>query len=323
MRFVCCLILCDCFVLQRNGVSVESFTINSGVDDIRKLNVIDNFNGEPHMDLWSTNECNRVDGTDGAQFPPHLMDQKQPLDVFIKAFCRKFPMHFDSEVSLFNGVPAWRYKAPKNVFDSPDKNPANQCYCHINSDKCAPSGVFDATPCFDAPIYSSFPHFLYGDKSLFENIDGLAPNESDHLTYADIHPRLAFPMAGSSRFQINIQVYKNAVGMDSFKPGQILPVIWMELTSSEVPEELRAMIYHSTFSANAIQLSLRYGSLFGLAISVTILVAGCYLSNSDNESNRREHDVEEVVTINMDVTKVQTDDQSCETEHIKITKMSS
>lgn len=192
--------------LQRNGTSSESFTINSGVDDIKKLNVIDNFNGQPRMNYWSTNECNRVDGTDGTQFPPYLVEKKKDVQVFIKAFCRKFPMVYDSEVSVFKGVPAWRYKAPKDVFDSPDLNPENGCYCDVASGQCPPSGVFNATLCFDAPIFSSFPHFLYGDRALHEKIDGLSPNEGKHLTYADIHPRLGFPMAGASRFQINVQV---------------------------------------------------------------------------------------------------------------------
>lgn len=242
----------------------------------------------PDLNFWSTAECNHVDGTDGSQFPPHLMESRQPLEVFIKAFCRKFPMAFEKEVNLFNGVPALRYKAPRNVFDSPDKNPENQCYCDISSGSCPPSGVFNATLCFkDAPIFASFPHFLYGDKKLFEKIEGLSPNEDDHLTYADLHARLAFPMAGSSRFQINIEVHKNNFRLEEFQEKQILPVMWMEVTSSEVPERMRAIIYHSTFSANAIQLSLKYGSMFGLAISITILIAGCYLESTEAEQIAR------------------------------------
>lgn len=239
------------------------------------------------MDFWSTNECNRVDGTDGSQFPPHLLDKKHTLEVFIKAFCRKFPMIYDSEVSLFNGVPAYRYKAPQNVFDSAKENPSNGCYCDVSSGKCAPRGVFNATLCFDAPIYSSFPHFLNGDPKLFKNIKGLSPDEEKHLTYADVHPRLAFPMAGSSRFQINIQVFKSRNELSRFEEGQILPIMWMEITSDNVPEELQSIIYHSTLSVNAIQLSLRYGSLFGLAVSITLLVAGCYLKSSNSDQIAR------------------------------------
>lgn len=282
------------------------------------------------MKFWSSDECNRVDGTDGAQFPPHLMDKKQPLEVFIKAFCRKFPMVFDSEVSLFNGVPAWRYKAPKNVFDNSIQNPENACYCNSTQTRCPPSGVFDATLCFDAPILSSFPHFLYGDNALFERLDGLAPDENEHLTYADVHPRLAFPMAGSSRFQINVKVFKGLDELSRFQTDQILPVMWMEITSDEVPEELRAMIYHSTFSANAIQLSLRYGSLFGLAISITMLVAGCYLGNTDQEDAEKEKHanqmpVEEFSTIELEVTRVQSAAEPMNEmeKTVKITKMSS
>jgi len=248
-------------LVTRNGTSQESFTIHSGVGDLKKLNVIDNFNGKPKLDFWSTEECNRIDGTDGSQFPPYLLDKKSQLQVFIKAFCRRFPLAYDSEVNIFDGVPAWRYKAPLNVFGSPQENKENQCYCTKSGD-CAPSGVFNATLCFDSPIYASFPHFLSGEASLFKNLEGLNPDPEKHLTYADIHARLAFPLDGASRFQINVQVTKGGLrSLRYFDDNQILPVIWMEITSGEISKELRAMIYHSTFSANAIQLSLRYGTL--------------------------------------------------------------
>lgn len=198
--------------MQRNGTSQESFTINSGVGNLKKLNVIDNFNGKPQMDFWSTNECNRIDGTDGAQFPPYMMDKETRLQVFIKAFCRKFPLEYDSDVNIFDGVPAWRYKAPKNVFGNPKENKENQCYCDMSSGTCAPSGVFNATLCFDSPIYASAPHFLYGDPILFKNIVGLKPDPKKHITYADMHPRLAFPIDGASRFQINVQVQGGSSG---------------------------------------------------------------------------------------------------------------
>lgn len=172
--------------------------------------MIDNFNGKPKLDFWSTEECNRIDGTDGSQFPPHLLDKKNHLQVFIKAFCRRFPLAYDSEVNIFDGVPAWRYKAPLNVFGSPEENRENQCYCTKSGD-CAPSGVFNATLCFDSPIYASFPHFLGGEPLLFQNLSGLSPDPEKHLTYADIHSRLAFPLGGASRFQINVQVSKGGL----------------------------------------------------------------------------------------------------------------
>lgn len=160
------------------------------------------------MNYWSKDECNRLDGSDGSQFPPHLMDKEEHLQVFIKAFCRKFPLVYEQEVNILNGIPAWRYKAPQNALSHPDNNTANECYCDVKVNNCPPSGVFNASLCFGAPIFASFPHFYTGDPKLFENIEGLEPDEKKHLTYADIHPRLAFPIDGASRFQLNIQVQK-------------------------------------------------------------------------------------------------------------------
>lgn len=64
----------------------------------------------------------------------------------------------------------------------------------------------------------------------------------------------------------------------------ILPILWMEMTSGDVPEEFRAVIYHSTFSANAIQLGLRYGSLLGLIVSAIMLVTSFYMQTNENEA---------------------------------------
>lgn len=192
-------------LVSRAGISSETTTIHSGVNDIAKLSIIDQFDGKPSLDMWATDECNRVDGTDGSQFPPHYMDKKHPLLIFSKAFCRRFPLYFEEELNILDGIPVWRYKAPLDVFAHPDQNPSNQCFCDRASE-CPPSGVFDVSKCFDAPILLSFPHFFTGNQSLFAHLDGLNPTEELHRSYADIHPRLAFPIGGASRVQINVQV---------------------------------------------------------------------------------------------------------------------
>lgn len=49
-----------------------------------------------------------------------------------------------------------------------------------------------------------------GDPDLLEPFEGLNPEEEKHSTFIDLHPRLGFPLAGASRFQLNIQVrYQN------------------------------------------------------------------------------------------------------------------
>lgn len=160
------------------------------------------------MDFWSTDECNQLDGTDGLQFPPHWMDKKQPLQLFMKAFSTKLPLVYEKKVNVLNGIPAWRYKLPLNVFAHPDNNTVNSCYCDTRTNNCPPSGLFNASLCFDAPMFLSCPHFFTGDPKLFENIEGLKPDETKHESYVDVHPELAFTIEGASRFQINVQVQK-------------------------------------------------------------------------------------------------------------------
>uniref|UniRef100_A0A182YBW4 Scavenger receptor class B n=1 Tax=Anopheles stephensi TaxID=30069 RepID=A0A182YBW4_ANOST len=266
-------------LMTRNGTSAENFTIFSGESSLQDLAVIKHLDGKPRLDLWHTDECDRVGGTDGSQFPPHLMDRKQPLQVFIKSLCRKFPLVYDSEVTALDGIPAWRYKIPNNVFSHPDEHTPNHCFCHLESGSCPPSGLFNITGCsMGAPIFASFPHFYTGDPKLIQSIEGVEPVQEKHETYADIHPRLAFPIDGASRFQINIQVQKAPMitGIEKFEEGQYLPVIWLEVVPGVISDELRAMIYHSTYSANAIQMSLRVGTLAFFVLSLVLLIAKCY-----------------------------------------------
>lgn len=79
------------------------------------------------------------------------------------------------------------------------------------------------------------------------------------------------------------------------------------MTSGEVPEGIRAFIYHSTFSTNAIQLALRYGSLMGLIVSVIMLITGFYLRKVENDAQTNFHTtdtltIEELVTIDLNDT---------------------
>lgn len=165
------------------------------------------FNGESKIDTWEYDECNEIIGTDGSQFPPEIVDKNHTLNIFIKDMCRAFPLDYVEDVNVFEGVPAWRYRASPDVFVNSSVKEENGCFC-LNG-ICPPNGVFDASKCnFDAPVYVSFPHFYTGDAKLFEKFEGLNPSAEHHMTYADIHPRLAFPIDGASRFQVNVKIFK-------------------------------------------------------------------------------------------------------------------
>lgn len=53
--------------------------------------------------------------------------------------------------------------------------------------------------------------------------------------------------------------------------GEILPVIWMEISSGEISGDLRQKLYHSSTSANAIEMFVIYGSLLVWVSSMTMI----------------------------------------------------
>lgn len=66
-------------------------------------------------------------------------------------------IHYFIIIGVFdNGIPGYWYKLPDNVFDTPDQNPAQACYCDPKVKTCLPKGLSDITPCY----YSKYSHDL-------------------------------------------------------------------------------------------------------------------------------------------------------------------
>ncbi|EDW31579.1 GL11204 [Drosophila persimilis] len=278
-------------LMSRNGTSVDSIQVNTGEDDITKYSTITQFNGMPQLDYWEGEECNRIDGVDPSMFSPNLLQTRDTVHVFLQVLCRKVPLNFEKEVTIYDDIDVLRYRTPMDVFDHPSENPANQCYCH-NTERCLPSGVINATKCYgDSPIFPSFPHFFSGDPVLYKIFDGIKPDAELHQTYADIHPRFGFPISGASRVQINIMLDKTPLLKnqgDRLENGTILPLMWIEITSGDFSEEILHMLYVSTFYLDAIQQSLKYGTLLISVTSFSLIVAGVYYLNSKREEHLQE-----------------------------------
>ncbi|EDX08652.1 scavenger receptor class B member 1 [Drosophila simulans] len=278
-------------LMSRNGTSVDSVQLNTGEDDITKFSIITQFNGMPQLDYWEGDECNRIDGSEPSMFSPHLLQDRSTVNVFLQVLCRKVPLHFEKEVTIYNDIDVLRYRTPMDVFSHPSKNPANQCYCR-NTELCLPSGVINATKCYgDAPIFPSFPHFFTGDPVLYQDFEGIEPDAAVHQTYADIHPRFGFPISGASRVQINIMLDKTPILRNQggrLKNTTILPLMWIEITSGDFSEEVLHTLYLSTFGLNAIQQTLKYGTLLISVTSFSLIVAGVYYLNSRREEQLQE-----------------------------------
>ncbi|KAI8433328.1 hypothetical protein MSG28_015373 [Choristoneura fumiferana] len=215
-------------------------------------------------------------------------------------------VHDRTYIPTADGIQLLRYRMPIDVFDDPSHNPDNQCYCEIDSGTCPPRGVINVTACaMGAPALASHPHFLRGDPRLREEITGLNPDPILHDSYVDIHPTLGISLGGKSSLQINIEIKKTAMfsALTYLKQGLILPVAWIDMpvlqwscrivhaasfgstqkskshrkwllreTLDELPEDVRSLVYHGTFSTAAAQLTLTIFCIAALTVSTICLI---------------------------------------------------
>ncbi|KAE8751424.1 hypothetical protein FOCC_FOCC001999 [Frankliniella occidentalis] len=263
-------------MVPKVGVSEHEITMHTGAGDMSRLGQIVNFNGYDNQGVWRSDECNAIQGSDGSQFPPPSVSPEARLWVYNRDMCRRLPLVFN-EYTEAQGMPAYRFGMPANVFDNPRDNPDNACFCHEDDPSlCLPSGVFNASACnLNAPVVMSFPHFLHGDPALLHNVEGLKPQPGQHDMFVDIHPKLGLTLGGVSRLQVNVQV-RRAAGvlgqtMSHFKDLSILPVAWFELKVTEFPPPLKNLLYHATFTVHILELLLMYGFLAGGIASAAVL----------------------------------------------------
>lgn len=272
-------------ISSRRGLSTDTITMHSGVGNLDELGIITRYNGLKNLDAWNTTECNRLDGSDGSQFPPTTLNRNSRLYVFHKDLCRRFPLVYKEDIEIVPGVTAFRFQAPRNVFDTPMTNPENACYC--TQEMCPPSGVFNSAPCNGAPVMMSFPHFYLGDPELRKAILGLSPDPALHETYVDVHSKLGVSLGGRSRFQVNIMLKKvNGISQfQKFKQGTILPVAWIEVKVDKLPEDVKRTLQQTSIGISLGELLLKWISLLTLTLSMIFLVKkiilkDCFMSNA-------------------------------------------
>ncbi|KAJ8706286.1 hypothetical protein PYW08_010912 [Mythimna loreyi] len=246
-------------LVTKNGTVSERFTINTGEYNKDKMNIIEKFDGRDSLSFWGSEECNSIEASDGSIFPPSQLDKNTTLHVFYPNLCRRLPFKYEKTVEIADGIELYRYRMPLDVFDDPAHNPENQCYCEIDTATCPPRGIINVTDCtMGAPALVSFPHFYLADPSIREAITGLKPDPLKHDSYLDLHPTLGIALSGKSSIQINIQVKKSDLfsAVKFLDQGLILPVAWIEMGVEELPEGLRSLVYHGTYSTAAAQLGL-------------------------------------------------------------------
>ncbi|CAF0832075.1 unnamed protein product, partial [Brachionus calyciflorus] len=71
----------------RNGTEWQSYKMMTGNDDVLNIAKIISWNGKEKVDIWSSDQANMINGTDGTLYPPFL-DRNKRLYSFSPDMCR-------------------------------------------------------------------------------------------------------------------------------------------------------------------------------------------------------------------------------------------
>lgn len=114
----------------RNNTEDGHYQVNSGSDDVSKLNTILRFNDKTKLPYWNQNHgiCSSLEGaTTGDMFPP-VQENQTSIRMFQPDFCRVWRLDYDNKFEHPSGLRLKRFIATRDIFRNSSDLRENSCY---------------------------------------------------------------------------------------------------------------------------------------------------------------------------------------------------
>ncbi|KAM4827124.1 scavenger receptor class B member 1 isoform 1-T1 [Thomomys bottae] len=219
---------------QMNNSDSGVFTVFTGMQNFSRIHLVDKWNGLSKVSYWHSEGCNMINGTSGQMWPP-FMTPESSLEFYSPEACRSMKLIY-KEQGVFEGIPTYRFVAPKTLFANGSVYPPNEGFC-----PCLESGIQNVSTCrFNAPMFLSHPHFYNADPVLAEAVLGLHPNPEEHSLFLDIHPVTGIPMNCSVKLQLSLYIKAiRGIGQTGKIEPVVLPLLWFGESGAMEGEPLR------------------------------------------------------------------------------------
>ncbi|XP_048199086.1 scavenger receptor class B member 1 isoform X1 [Perognathus longimembris pacificus] len=219
---------------EMNDTDSGLFTVFTGVHDISRIHFVDKWNGLSKVNYWHSEGCNMINGTSGQIWPP-FMTPETSLEFYSPEACRSMNLIY-KEPGVFQGIPTYRFVAPKTLFANGSVYPPNEGFC-----PCLESGILNVSTCrFNAPLFLSHPHFYNADPVLAEAVLGLHPDPQEHSLFLDIHPVTGIPMNCSVKLQLSLYMKAvRGIGQTGKIEPVVLPMLWFSQSGAMEGAPLR------------------------------------------------------------------------------------
>uniref|UniRef100_A0A3P8WL17 Scavenger receptor class B member 2 n=1 Tax=Cynoglossus semilaevis TaxID=244447 RepID=A0A3P8WL17_CYNSE len=254
---------------KSNASNDGDYVFFTGKQNYKDFARVDTWNGESSLNWWTTDECNMINGTNGASFHP-VIKKNEALYMFSSDLCRSIYALYEGDVTV-KGIPGYRFVPPSEVFANDTVNPANAGFC-VPAGNCLGSGILNVSVCKQgAPIIMSSPHFYQADEKFVKDVFGMNPKKEHHETVIDINPLTGIILHAAKRLQVNVYVEK----IPSFsQTGNVRTVVFpvVYLNESAVIDDTSAI----TLQAVAVVKNVVENIPFML-IGLGILLGGIFM----------------------------------------------
>nr|XP_057914231.1 lysosome membrane protein 2c [Doryrhamphus excisus] len=257
---------------KSNASDDGQYVFSTGLQNYTDFARVETWNGQSSLNWWTTDDCNMINGTNGASFHP-VITKNEKLYMFSSDLCRSLYAVYEEDVTV-KGIPGYRFSPPSEVFANKTVNPVNAGFC-IPSDNCLGSGVLNVSVCKQgAPVIMSSPHFYQGDERFVRSVFGMRPNKEDHQTVVDIHPLTGTILQAAKRLQINIYVEKIPTFNQTGNVNKVIfPIVYMNesvVIDDASVEELAAVVFKQNVVTNIpfmlIGVAILLGAVFMLLV---------------------------------------------------------
>lgn len=251
---------------KNNGTSDGEYVFFTGQGSYKDFARVDTWNGKSSLDWWTSDECNMINGTNGAFFHP-VITKNETLYMFSSDLCRSLYAVYEDDV-MVKGIPGYRFSPPSKVFANQTVNPDNAGFC-VPAGNCLGSGLLNVSACKQgAPIIMSSPHFYQADDKFVKDVFGMNPNKEQHQTTIDINPLTGIVLQAAKRIQVNVYVEKILTFSETGNVRTVVfPVLYLNesvLIDDASAVKLRAVMVEQNVVVNIPFMLIGLGVILGV-----------------------------------------------------------
>ncbi|KAG7223936.1 hypothetical protein INR49_015192 [Caranx melampygus] len=95
---------------KSNASNDGEYVFYTGQQNYKDFARVDTWNGESTLNWWTSDECNMINGTNGASFHP-IITKTEKLYMFSSDLCRSLYALYEEDVTV-KGIPGYRFVPP-------------------------------------------------------------------------------------------------------------------------------------------------------------------------------------------------------------------